>query len=214
MADINIEKKSSNKPVWPWILGLLVLIGVIWGIAEMTDNEPERDQMAVAEEPYEQEPIATDPQANRLEENPQTQSFVLYINESDVKDRIAEDHQVTGEALMRLSGALEGLSQNNGAHTQQIEEIRQTAQQIQTSAQSEQHAGMVKSAFTTAANVLGQIQQNQFPDAAESEVQDLQETSRELKVNEQLSEQKDDVEDFFEKAADAIEKMEEQQASM
>ena len=28
MADINIERKGAS--VWPWILGLLILAGVVW----------------------------------------------------------------------------------------------------------------------------------------------------------------------------------------
>lgn len=212
MADINIEKKKNNTPIWPWILGALVLIGIIWAIAEMGGDDQEREQVAVAEEQYTEDRIVREPQTNRMA-GTAAAGFVSYVNDSDIKDRMGEDHQVTGEALMRLSAALEGLSQNNDAYSQQIEEIRQSAQQIQSNPESQQHADHVKSAFTTASNVLGQIQQNQYPETAESEVEDLQEKSREIEANTQLSEQKDDVEGFFEKAADAIEKMEEEGAA-
>lgn len=213
MADINIEKKKkSNTPIWPWILGLLLLVGVIWAIVEMT-GEPEREQVAVAEEPYREDGIEREPQSNRMAATSATAGFVSYVNDRDVKDRMGEDHQVIAEALTRLSAALEGLSQNNNAYSQQIDEIRQSAREIQSDPQSQQHADKVKDAFTTAANVMGQIQQNQYPDA-ESDVQDLQEKSQEIDASKQLSEQKDEVESFFEKAADAIEKMEEKEEAM
>lgn len=211
MADINIEKKKNNTPIWPWILGALLLIGAIWAIAEMGGDD-DREQVAVAEEQYrEDDPIVREPQSNRMAAGSAAAAagFVSYVNDKDIKDRMGEDHQITSEALMRLSAALEGLSQNDGAYSQQIEEIRQNAQALQSDPTSQQHANKVKSAFTSASNVLAQIQQNQYPDVAESEVEDLQEKSREIDGNKLLTEQKDEVEGFFEKAADAIEKIDE-----
>lgn len=210
MADINIEKKKNNTPIWPWILGALVLIGVIWAIAEMGGDDQEREQVAVAEEQYREDPIVREPQANRMAGT--TAGFVTYVNDNDIKDRMGEDHQITAEAFMRLSAALEGLSQNDGTYSQQIEEIRQNAQAIQTNTESQQHANHVKNASTAAANVLAQIRQTQYPDAAESEVEDVQEKANEIDANTLLTEQKDEVEGFFEKAADAIEKMDEERA--
>lgn len=212
MANINIEKKKhSNKPVWPWILGALLLIGAIWAIAEMT-GEPEREEMAVAEEQYREDPIVREPQSNRMAENSEAQNFVAYVNDSDMKDRMGEDHQVTAEAFMRLSAALEGLSQNNNAYSQQIDEIRQSAQQLQANPQSDQHASLVKNASSSAASVLQQIQQAQYPDA-QSTVEDVQEKSQEIEAGTMLSEQKDKVQSFFEEAADAIEEMQGEEAS-
>lgn len=37
MADIDIEKRES-KPIWAWIIGLLVLIGIIWLIVELVND--------------------------------------------------------------------------------------------------------------------------------------------------------------------------------
>ncbi len=45
MAEINIQKKK--KPIWPWILGIIVLaallITAIYWFAEKPDNELEFD---------------------------------------------------------------------------------------------------------------------------------------------------------------------------
>ncbi len=35
MAEINVEKKSNS---WPWIIGLVLLL-LLWGVAEMIDND-------------------------------------------------------------------------------------------------------------------------------------------------------------------------------
>lgn len=36
MADINVERRGPR--VWPWIIGLVVLVLLIWAIAELVDR--------------------------------------------------------------------------------------------------------------------------------------------------------------------------------
>lgn len=38
MAKIDIERKKS---VWPWIIGLIVLLVIIWGAFELFGDNPE-----------------------------------------------------------------------------------------------------------------------------------------------------------------------------
>ncbi|WP_412068110.1 hypothetical protein [Rubrivirga sp. IMCC43871] len=45
MANIPVEK-TSGSPWWLWLLGLLLLGGLIWFIAEAFDNEPDADEIA------------------------------------------------------------------------------------------------------------------------------------------------------------------------
>ena len=206
MADINIEKKKS-KPIWPWILGLLLLAGIIWAIAGI-DSEPEAEGVAAVEEPYRDEVVNTEPQSNVMGEENQ-QGFVAYVENEEIKDKMGMDHQITSEALKKLASSLRDISENDNKYSQQIEEIRQHAQQIQSDPQSLQHANHAHKAFTSAADVMGQIQQDRFPDA-KSEVNDVQEAVKKLKNNEPLLNQKDAVNTFFEKAADAIEGMKEE----
>ncbi len=46
MANIPVERPSSGTPWWLWLLGVLLLGGLIWFIAEAFDNEPDADEMA------------------------------------------------------------------------------------------------------------------------------------------------------------------------
>ena len=200
MADINIEKKK-NKPIWPWILGLLLLAGIIWAIAGI-DSEPEAEVAAV-EEPYSEELVTTEPQSNNLV------GFVAYVENKEIKEKMGLDHQVTSEALMRLASSLSDISENDNQFSNKIEEIRQVARQIQQDPQSLQHANHAHKAFSSAAEVMGEIQENRFPDA-ESEVNEVQEAANKLNNSEPLLNQKEAVNTFFEKAADAIEGMKEE----
>lgn len=37
MADLNVERKQRS--IWPWIVGLLLLGLIIWGLAELLDDD-------------------------------------------------------------------------------------------------------------------------------------------------------------------------------
>lgn len=39
MADIRVEKRKTN--VWAWVIGLVLLGLVIWGVAELMDTDRE-----------------------------------------------------------------------------------------------------------------------------------------------------------------------------
>ena len=39
MAEIRVEHKKNKPSFWPWILGALLLIGLIWGISEFVGDD-------------------------------------------------------------------------------------------------------------------------------------------------------------------------------
>ena len=49
MADISVERK--DRSIWPWILGLLLLGLLIWGLFELLGNDDEVAELPVATEP-------------------------------------------------------------------------------------------------------------------------------------------------------------------
>ena len=40
MAEIRVEPKRK-APIWPWIIGILILLGLIWLLVEAFDDDPE-----------------------------------------------------------------------------------------------------------------------------------------------------------------------------
>lgn len=38
MAEIKVERKNK-APIWPWIIGILVLLGIIWFLIEAFEEE-------------------------------------------------------------------------------------------------------------------------------------------------------------------------------
>lgn len=49
MANIPVERKGGT-PWWTWLLALLAIIGLIWLIAELFDDEPDADDLAVVDD--------------------------------------------------------------------------------------------------------------------------------------------------------------------
>ena len=46
MANIPVERTSTGTPWWLWLLGLVLLGGLVWLVAELFDNEPDADELA------------------------------------------------------------------------------------------------------------------------------------------------------------------------
>jgi hypothetical protein len=60
MAEIRVEPKRK-APIWPWIVGILILLGLIWLLAEAfsrDDDEYENDSIE-EEEGVETEPVGS-----------------------------------------------------------------------------------------------------------------------------------------------------------
>ena len=50
MANIPVERKGGGMPWWTWLLALLAVAGLIWLVAEMTDDEPDADDYAATDD--------------------------------------------------------------------------------------------------------------------------------------------------------------------
>ena len=217
MAEIHIEKK--RKPVWPWILGLLLLVGLAWVIIEATN----KDEKAVSsqegyfpEEEYSapESPDATGTQREgELGMTPadttgvskvKTQELITFVNETEFEEGMALDHEVTADGIQKLSEAIQEVSDNE--HSETVNQLQQTAEEIRKDPQSLTHADKVQSVVADAAETLKQIQEEQFPEL-ESQVNDLEKASQAVKADEELLNQSEDVKVFFEKAASTLNEM-------
>ena len=48
MAEIKVERKKK-APIWPWIIGILILLGIIWFLVEAFEEEPAYEEMEEVE---------------------------------------------------------------------------------------------------------------------------------------------------------------------
>lgn len=209
MAEIRVEKKS--RPVWPWIVGLLLLAAIIWIVVDSGDDVDDRDEVAATEMEEAQDNTLQEAQPNRQQDmNNQNapMAYVSFVEENE--EEITMQHEYSNQALTHLSNALSSVADGASAETQQkLDDLKQKANAITQNTNSTQHANMLAEAFTTAAGVMESLQQEMFPDL-QNEVKSVRDAANEVDPNVMVNEQKDAVKKFFHSSADAIEAMSEQ----
>ena len=198
MTEIRVERRS---PVWPWILGVILLAGLAWVvIAGVGDNEPGAEQ-AVMDRPAEGtgqgEGVGT---SGRIPAA--IQEYSAFVEDrSELTPGV--EHDYTAEGIRRLSAALGAYVEQraNDAETRtRFERFRETADRLQKDPRSGAHAGMVRDVFTSAADVF----ESARIDAGD--VSGLRETASALSTERQLLDQIDQVKQFFRQSADALER--------
>jgi hypothetical protein len=200
MAEIRIEKRP---PVWPWILGVLLLLVVGWiAIGALNDDEPVMEEAAV------QQPV-TDPVAPQREGTVGTagatvpaaiQDYAAFASET-AEPSVGREHAYTAEGIRRLSASLGAFVEQNADDTEtrdRFDRFRQSAERLQKDPQSTEHAGTVREVFTSAVDVFesGRI------DAGD--VSRLRQTATSISADQPLLEQTDTVKQFFSQSAEAL----------
>lgn len=212
MAEIIVEpdkKNNNNNPIWPWILGLLLLVGVIWAAVELLgDDEPERE-MAAVETPViiEEERVVNEDVAYY---GP-VQEYVNFV-QSDASNNpdMGLDHEYTSEGIQKLKTALVAIADEQAAGDVNIEQkketLNQAADNIQTDPMSTEHANSIKSAFTAAADLMDALQERSFPNL-NNDVQEVQDAANSIETGTQTLNQKDQVKEFFKESSEALQAM-------
>lgn len=98
MADLNIERTKRN-PVWPWLLGLLVLAVLVWGISQLIRTRPQAtaavvDSAAAAPDSAARADSAAAPSAAEAGVGPAPLSAILPLGPEDVGQRVAASGQI------------------------------------------------------------------------------------------------------------------------
>ncbi len=202
MAEIKIEKKA---PIWPWILGLLLLMLIGAGIYfALQDDEPE----VVTEEipaneilPMEEEVVET----NTLPA--EVNAFIMFAEEEATYTEKEMDihHEYTGTALRKMGDALEALANKKGMADQMNVQALHTdldaaADDIQKNWKEDDHADHIKKAFLKVSTALNQL-------ADGSTDVNLKQEAKDIDPNTLTLEQKADVKDFIAKTAMVMKKI-------
>ena len=210
MAEIKIEKKK--KPVWPWILALVIIGGIlIWIWTD--DAEPVTDEPGVvAEEQIDQarereNRTARENSDNSAPDDGAVNEYVQYVEEN--AESMGLEHEYTHKGLTNLAEALESVaSQMPGSPNVQsdISNLKQQADRLMKETESTKHANTIREAFMSSANVLEEFQQNQYPDM-QQEVQELKSIAKNIDKSKMATEQSDAVNRFFAQSADVVSRM-------
>ena len=201
MAEIPIEKRKK-RTIWPWILGIVVVLVLIWVLAD--NNVEVEDGTAFRQD----ENVMTDKNDNTMaqQEDGRVEQFIQYVEDNG--NEISQNHEYTRQGLLFLADALDELHNRIGSTAENLntEEIRTKAQSLTENVTSSDHANTIKDAFLTAANAVQRLQTQYFPNM-NADTDELSESANELEGNELATEQGDKIEKFFEKAADKLDEM-------
>lgn len=213
MAEIKIEKK---KPVWPWILLGLIILGVIlYFILSDNDNADDMDDNDMEE-------VDTTYQTNRTGDNTATwpdetnrtpsatannESVNTYLTHVGNTARMGIEHEYTNNALLHLINAVDYKAQEQNVNIQtDLTAIRNDARAIAQNPQATDHANHIRNAATKLATAMEKIQKEKFPNLSQ-DVSDVRTAAQNIDTSALTLDQKDKINAFFNEAADALRKM-------
>jgi hypothetical protein len=225
MAELHVEKKKKSPIGWI-ILGVIVLGLIIWFVASETNGTQEVAQFRQNEEqtseygreqsqavpPFDNDDRYRDRTGDRDRDMGRTasdrriQEFLVFVDERTDDMTTTK----TREGLIKLSDALIAVSEQSdrqGAWQGELEQIKQQANRLQDN-MTEQHSAVIQSAFSSAANVIQDIQNKYYP-GLENDASDVMDAAQDIETQELASEQENEIKSFFNEAADVVRKMDE-----
>lgn len=200
MAEIKIEKK---KPIWPWIILVLVILAILYFLVFANDDDDDIED--VNTEQIEEETVWEEEADTSWEE--ETGAVAGYLSYVADESRMGIDHEYTNNALIELMNAVQAKADDmNYDISADMEKVRQQALKIQQDPTALTHANTIKDAGMQLVNILQNMQEEAFPQLS-SDVQEVKTAASNIDGSVQTFNQKDQVNKFFSEAADVLRKM-------
>lgn len=211
------NRKREKRPLWPWIIGLLVVMLLIWLLLETMGRDEEAavaTGTAVTETITPAPTATTDPaDAAVLPQQVEEYMRTCYVEEGAEPETVGREHEFSTNCLNLLAGSMSAVAQQRPADPaidQQIENVRQQAEAIRESdPASLEHSNAVRRAAEASAEALGTMQQAfaGTDQQAVSSVDRAREAAQQISPTEALLEQKDVLRTFFREAGNALRNM-------
>lgn len=212
MAEIHIQRKSPGA--WPWILGIVGAIVLVWIVLGMNGNEPDAvNTGATASAPPAPASPDVAPTSGSGTAPPADVAAFLTFTEASAGSPVGPSHEYAADGIRRLSRALNAIIEEQTVGdtdvSDQFARFQAAADRIQSDPEGMRHADRVRAVFTSAAELMTALQRARRPNA-----KDLQEqialarsAAQRVEANRPLLDQTAAVETFFDRAADAIRTM-------
>ena len=212
MAEIKIEKK---KPIWPWVILVLVILALLYFLVFANDDDDDdMDEMnteQVEEETVWEEDTDTadweESQSDWENDSLGTETVSGYLSYVSDKSKMGEDHEYTNNAIIELMHAVQAkANEMNYDISADMQEVKKSAEKITNDPTAPSHANTIKDAGTKLADILENMQQENFPDLSQ-DVEEVKTAANNIKPDVQTLQQKDQINKFFDEAADVLRKM-------
>ena len=219
MADINVERKSGS--IWPWILGALALLLILWLLFSLLGRDREEvvvdqapigvvaDTMAMAPVvPVDPGPGVAGPIPAEVQQFEQTCAAA-----GTTQQQASLSHDYTIDCTRRLTTAIEAVVRHDTVGGTALEprlaEMRQRVEAIGNNPQATNHANLVRDAFTSIATVMNTVQETRpgMSPALGQQVSGVRDAAQGISPTTELLNQKDQVDAFFRRAGEALRSM-------
>lgn len=218
MAEIKIEKK---KPVWPWIILVLIILAGVYFFWYYNDTMNGTDDEEMLQDTLQE-------RNEGMIDNSATDSTTLYsgsygkiAKEKTIADyltyienpKMSTDSEYIAGALMKLINATEDeAEQLNVDVTADLEQAREDAFDINSDPEPSVNAGKLKQSATEIASALVNIQRHSFPKLYEASVS-LKEAVNKIDAKIPVTQQNENVRSFFDNAGKLLQKMNETESN-
>lgn len=215
-ADIDIEKKKSGS-VWPWILGLAIVIVGAWILIELLGNGDDTDeslvvdtQEQVEEGVIERENPMADDRATTDANNPIV-AYTAFLSEYKATEAMGLDHGFTSEAIERLGASLKAVATRMEVEeTPEVEKataiMDRYARDIRQDPLKASHADSINVVLMAATDVINAMQDAQFPEL-NSKVETLRDISKGFNGGELTLNQKGELKRYFNISQEVLARM-------
>ena len=214
MADIDVVKKGPS--IWPWIIGLLVVALLIWGLAEMLGGDDDEVVVDVPTEEIAPVAVATDDDMNMG-----TAAVPAVVTEftdncavSPANADMGLEHRFTADCIRRLAGAIDEVVDENDIENadvdQRLSNFRQMADALDASGpEATDHSNMVRNVFMAASDLMSSVYQASYSTvgAMGTEVSQVRDAAQAIQADGQLLNQQSAVTTFFREAGEAVRMM-------
>ena len=212
MAEIKIEKK---KPIWPWILLILIILAAIYAFWYYNDGNFNSDELLIndtitqADDSYrydneiqESRPLYTGTYGTVREE-----ALADYFGYVDKLDNNSADQNYYRSAFFKLITATKRQSEiENVDVNNNISAAMESAEKLTNDSKTTVKANNVKSAANEVSKALKAIQQKEF-DNLSDDSKSLETAVAGIDGTKTLNEQATNIDAFFDKAARILQKM-------
>ncbi|MBB4077661.1 hypothetical protein GGR28_000262 [Lewinella aquimaris] len=229
MAQIRIEEKKSGGSILPWIIGLLLLALIIWGVAEAFDESEEVLTEEVVEEDGTVAPVATgidennnyndygdeavdkDQMRNGMGNYGEARTSYLDYT-ANMEGEMGLGHDFSSTALTRLSYAAAALAESKGIDANdpdsKANRARKMADEITRDPMAGSHADKIVTGALLITEILEDVNERAYDGEFDAEVNKLRSEAQAIDGSTLTLEQKSDVRSFFGQARRVLEMME------
>lgn len=212
MAEIKVEKKSS--PIWPWILGLLIIVALLLYFFvfanDDTDDDMNTDDMnteqVVGDGDYDNEMKDNEMDDDEMNANANldgvtaVNTYTNFISDPNMD----MDHEYASDALAKLIAATRATADAlNVDIDADLTEANAQADKIAKDPTSLKHSSMIKDAGKSITHALQTIQTEKFPQL-QAQYKEVEDAISKIDPNMPTLDEKSNIKAFFSKAGNLL----------